>query len=206
MSETSEICSAIETTETHREKTNLANVRVIQKNLVYIIGIPQKFADETLLRRHEFFGQFGLIKKLVVNKRTSHLETTASAYVTFVNESDATRFIKEVDESLIDGRMLKCTYGTTKYCSFYLKNVMCQNAECMYLHEPGAEADSLTKDEMCGSKHKLHNFEPKNRNIQRIGRKRDFEMILSDLYKYKSKKTYHIPDIIEFNPFCEENE
>lgn len=95
------------------------NIRIIQKSLVYIICIPQKYADEAVLSRKEFFGQFGYIKKIVVNKRASVIESTASAYITYNNEDEARLCIQEVDESVLDGIVLKCTYGTTKYCSFF---------------------------------------------------------------------------------------
>ncbi|KAK1347145.1 subunit 4 of CCR4-NOT transcription complex [Hamiltosporidium tvaerminnensis] len=182
------------------DKKNYCNIRVIQKNLVYVIGIPQKYADDNLLKRNEFFGQFGSIKKLVVNKRTSSLDTTASAYITYSEESEASKCITEVDESLLDNRIIKCTYGTTKYCSFYLKNVVCQNSECMYLHEPGSVCDSLTKDEMCNSKHKLHSFESKNKNKEVIGKKTDIDISLHSLFKYKEKRNYRIPEKINFEP------
>ena len=42
------------------------DTRVIQKNLVYVIGIPYKYANPSVLKSEEFFGQFGEIKKLVV--------------------------------------------------------------------------------------------------------------------------------------------
>jgi hypothetical protein len=44
--------------------------------------------------------------------------------------------------------MIRATYGTTKYCSFFLKGQQCMNAGCQFLHEPGEEADSFTKDEL----------------------------------------------------------
>lgn len=188
------------TTTGEEEKHHLQDIRVIQRNLVYIIGIPQKYADETLLKRNEFFGQFGAIKKFVLNKRTSNLETTASAYITFFKEADAMSCISEIDESYLDDKILRATYGTTKYCSFYLKNITCQNIDCMYLHDKGKECDSLTKDEMSISKHKLHNFEGSNKFIERIGRKSDFISILSHLFKYKTDKIYKEPESITFKP------
>jgi hypothetical protein len=42
----------------------------------------------------------------------------------------------------------RATYGTTKYCSFFLKGQQCLNQGCQFLHEPGEEADSFTKDEL----------------------------------------------------------
>jgi len=36
----------------------------------------------------------------------------------------------------------RASYGTTKYCTFYLRGQTCQNPSCMYLHEPGEEIES----------------------------------------------------------------
>ncbi|KAF9763947.1 CCR4-NOT transcription complex subunit 4 [Nosema granulosis] len=175
------------------------NIRIIQKNLVYIICIPQRFAHDNILSRTEYFGQFGTIKKVVVNKRTSVAEGTASAYVTYSTAEEARLCIQEVDESLLDGKILKCTYGTTKYCSFFLKGVPCQNNDCMYLHEFRPQCDLLHKDEMGGSKHKLHDFEIKNKNKERIGKRCNFE-IFTELFKYKSTKIFKAPEKIIFEP------
>lgn len=185
------------------------NIRVIQKNLVYIIGISQKFADEAILRRQEFFGQFGCIKKIIINKRSNvseargadgkPMESTASAYITFATTHEARWCIQEVDESLLDGKMLRCTYGTTKYCSFYLKNIACQNNDCMYLHVCRPFKDILTKDELINTKHKLHDFECKNRNVERIGKKRRFEF-MDELMQFKSHTDFRPPRKILFEP------
>lgn len=178
---------------------NFSNIRVVQKNLVYIICIPQKYADEGVLSRHEFFGQFGAIRKIVVNKRTSSLESTASAYITYNTDEEARACIQEVDESVLDGKVLRCTYGTTKYCTFYLKNSACQNNDCMYLHEHRPQRDLLTKDEMCSSKHKLHEFDARNKNKKRIGRRYDFD-VLNELFKHKTSRVFKAPDKILFEP------
>lgn len=175
------------------------NIRIIQKSLVYIICIPQKYADENILSRKEFFGQFGTIKKIVVNKRASVIESTASAYITFSCEDEAKLCIQEVDESILDGKTLKCTYGTTKYCSFFLKGVPCQNIDCMYLHDYRPQRDLLSKDDMGGSKHKLHGFDIKNKNKERIGKRYNFDMF-NELFKFKSSKIFKAPEKIIFEP------
>lgn len=46
----------------------LANVRVVQKNLVYVIGLTSRLANEEVLRRPEYFGQYGKIVKIVINR------------------------------------------------------------------------------------------------------------------------------------------
>lgn len=47
-----------------------------------------------------------------------------------------------------NNRQIRCSFGTTKYCSYFLRNVRCPNPDCMYLHELGEEVDSYTKEDM----------------------------------------------------------
>ncbi|OMJ28907.1 General negative regulator of transcription subunit 4 [Smittium culicis] len=134
-------------------KKHLANVRVIQRNLAYVVGLPPHLATEEILKGSDYFGQFGKINKIVINKKQVPTNkgfdsiTTVGAYVTFASKDDTAKAIQTVDGSSIEGRMLRATYGTTKYCSYYLKGIVCQNPNCMYLHEPGEEADYSQRDE-----------------------------------------------------------
>lgn len=147
----------------HREKErkeqesasrrHLAGVRVIQKNLVYIVGLNPTVPPEelqSLLRSDKFFGQFGKIMKVVVNKRNQNANSVGNSgygiYITFARKEDAERCIREVDGSIMDGKVIRAAYGTTKYCSLYLKGLACPNPNCMFLHEPGEEADSHRQD------------------------------------------------------------
>nr|CCA15404.1 conserved hypothetical protein [Albugo laibachii Nc14] len=129
----------------------LADIRVMQRNLVYVIGLPEHYADEEKLRSQELFGQYGRIIKAVVNKSHLNLDrqhTTVSAYITFAEKEDALSCIHVVDGYLLDGSPLRVSFGTTKYCNFFLRNAQCTNSECLYLHELGDENDSFTKEEM----------------------------------------------------------
>jgi hypothetical protein len=47
------------------------------------------------------------------------------------------RAIQAVNNIFIDGRTLKASLGTTKYCSHFMKNQPCPKNDCMYLHELG---------------------------------------------------------------------
>ncbi len=40
----------------------------------------------------------------------------------------------------------RASFGTTKYCTYYLRHMSCPNPNCMYLHEPGDDVDSFNKD------------------------------------------------------------
>ncbi|KAI8929136.1 RING/Ubox like zinc-binding domain-containing protein [Entophlyctis helioformis] len=140
-------------------RKQLANVRVVQKNLVYVLGLPPKLQNEETLRSHDYFGQYGKITKVVVNRRSNlggvqqavlspgPSNANSGIYVTYARKEDAARAIEAVDGSLCEGRVIRATYGTTKYCSYFLKNQPCQNVGCQFLHEPGEEADSFVKDE-----------------------------------------------------------
>lgn len=137
-------------------RKHLANVRVVQKNLVFVVGLSPRLADPDTLKRQEYFGKFGKIHKVVINQSTSYAGSqgpSASAYVTYVHAADALRAIINVNNIHIDGRTLKTSLGTTKYCSHFLRSSQCTKPDCMYLHELGEEAASFTKEEMQLNKH-----------------------------------------------------
>uniref|UniRef100_A0A6B2KYD3 RING-type domain-containing protein n=1 Tax=Arcella intermedia TaxID=1963864 RepID=A0A6B2KYD3_9EUKA len=142
-------------------RKNLANVRVIQRNLVYLTNLALTAATEEILKRPEYFGKFGKIKKIVVNRSNVYQGpqgSSVSAYITYFKNKDAHAAIKAVDGSLLDGRLLRASFGTTKYCSYFLRNVRCPNPDCMYLHELGNDVDSFTKEDMAQGKHLLSNI------------------------------------------------
>ncbi|XP_028966669.1 CCR4-NOT transcription complex subunit 4 [Galendromus occidentalis] len=137
-------------------RKHLQNVRVLQKNLVFVVGLPTRLACSEQLKKHECFGKFGKIHKVVVNQSTSYAGSqgpSAGAYVTYVRGEDALRAIQNVNNLRIDGRTLKASLGTTKYCNHFLKGGHCPKADCMYLHELGDEAASFTKEQMQAGKH-----------------------------------------------------
>ncbi|GAB5587345.1 transcriptional repressor proteinral negative regulator of transcription subunit 4 [Umbelopsis nana] len=144
-------------------RKHLANMRVIQKNLAYVIGLHPKYATEEIIRSNDFFGQYGKISKLVINKRPALPSTTSATslppsvgiYVTYQRKEDAMKCIQAVDGTMVGGRILRASLGTTKYCIYYLRNVPCPNPACMYLHEPGDDADSISKEELASGKHKM---------------------------------------------------
>lgn len=157
-------------------RKHLANVRVVQKNLVFVVGLSQRLADPEVLKKPEYFGKFGKIHKVVINHSTSYAGSqvcygpSASAYVTFNRPEDALRALQFVNNIHVDGRTLKASLGTTKYCSHFLRGAQCPKTDCMYLHELGEDAASFTKEEMQQGKHqeyeqKLYEQFMNNQNI-----------------------------------------
>ncbi|KAJ9178190.1 hypothetical protein P3X46_010093 [Hevea brasiliensis] len=134
-------------------RKQLSSVRVIQRNLVYIVGLPLNLADEDLLQRKEYFGQYGKVLKVSMSRTAAGAiqqfpNNTCSVYVTYSKEDEAIRCIQSVHGFVLDGRSLKACFGTTKYCHAWLRNVPCTNPDCLYLHEIGSQEDSFTKDEI----------------------------------------------------------
>lgn len=128
----------------------------MQKNLVFVVGLPPRLADAEILKKHEYFGKYGKIHKVVINPSTTYAGVqgpSASAYVTYVHNNDALRAIQSVNNITIDGRSIKTSLGTTKYCSHFMKNQVCPKPDCMYLHELGDSEASFTKEEMHQGKH-----------------------------------------------------
>jgi hypothetical protein len=56
--------------------------------------------------------------------------------------------ILALDGFFMEGRNIRASYGTSKYCSAFIKNVRCNNPECTYLHQMGDVEDTFTKQEI----------------------------------------------------------
>lgn len=83
--------------------------RVIQKNLVYVIGLPIEASSETIIRRQDMFGQYGHLNKVVVNSRSPVCDksNTCGVYLTYDNEEQALDCIRAVDGFTYCHRLLK---------------------------------------------------------------------------------------------------
>jgi len=71
--------AAAAATSTVEAKKHLAGVRVIQRNLVYIIGLPAHLCNESVLERREYFGQYGKVLKVSASRPTGPPSQQASA-------------------------------------------------------------------------------------------------------------------------------
>lgn len=73
-------------------------------------------------------------------------------YITYHRREDAARAIAAVDGAPSTGGtrgdIMRASYGTTKYCMAFLRNVSCSDHSCMNLHEWGDEKDCFTKEDL----------------------------------------------------------
>ncbi|KAI7868749.1 RING/Ubox like zinc-binding domain-containing protein [Spinellus fusiger] len=130
-------------------RRQLSGMRVVQKNLVYVLGLGSKHAQ----LENEFFKKYGKITKLVVSKRSvsstqqpSSSQVSVGIYVTYARKEDAAKAVAGINGSTFDGKAVRASFGTTKYCTYYLRHMNCSNPSCMYLHEPGDDVDSYNKE------------------------------------------------------------
>ncbi|KAF8163178.1 hypothetical protein B0H34DRAFT_856722 [Crassisporium funariophilum] len=150
----------------------LANVRVVQRNVVYVVGIGPRFAKEELiptLRSNEYFGQYGKITKILLVKRNSPGGgPVVGLYITYHRREDAARAIAAVDGTSSPGGgrdVMRASHGTTKYCMAFLRGVSCNDHSCMHLHEWGDEKDCFTKEDLTTLKHTMKATESRTRAL-----------------------------------------
>jgi hypothetical protein len=185
-------------------------MRVVQRNLVYVTNLAMSIAKEDILKSTSYFGQYGKILKVVVNKNTVYQSPqgpSVSCYITYHRADEALLAIVSVDGATLQGRIVRASFGTTKYCQHFLKvyngpltglppgqtlqssgllnsgavvRVTCPNPECMYLHELGPLQDSFTKEDMAMGKH-LASLDPVIQHI--LQQAKDAPLTVSGTYK-----------------------
>ena len=181
-----------------QDMDELTDARIITKNLVYIIGLSSNIANREKLNKYEYLGQYGSIVKIVVNKNKAYNQNNPngpsySAYVTFSKPCEASIAILSLDDKMIDNHVIRASFGTTKYCSFFLKGIECTNKECLFLHKWAEENDIIKRGDLISNKvifTQQHNYAKKIADIYNPEVKK---RILS---AKKGKTVFPSPDII----------
>ena len=140
-------------TLTEAESKKLSKQRIIQKNLVHFQGFPDRLYSKEILASEEYFGQYGLISKIILTNKIERKtkKRSNSAYVTFFSCEQAAYAILSVDSIKIDDMLVRAFFGTTKYCNHFLNNFRCYNSEkCMFLHEIAPPCDIITEESKFG--------------------------------------------------------
>jgi CCR4-NOT transcription complex subunit 4 len=181
-----------------QEMEELADARIITKNLVYIIGLSDSIANKEKLNKYEYLGQYGSIVKIVVNKNKAYNQNSPhgpsySAYVTFSKPSEASIAILSLDDKMIDNHLIRASFGTTKYCSYFLKGIECNNKECLFLHKWADENDIIKRGDLTSNKiifTQQHNYAKKIADIYNP------EVRKKIMSSKKEKTVFPSPDII----------
>ena len=121
-----------------------------------MIGLAPEIASEEKLKSIEYFGQYGNLTKVVVNTNNVYNATRGgpsySAYLTFNSARESAIAILSVDQSVLNDRMIRASFGTSKFCQFFLNGTRCSNKDCLYLHELRADLEAYTKEDMSNNK------------------------------------------------------
>ena len=100
--------------------------------------------------KKEFFSQYGKIKRLVVNNTKAYNPDgvngpSFSAYVSYTTSQESSLALLSIDNTLYDGHILRASFGSTKYCLHFLRNIECINKDCLFLHSLADENDIINK-------------------------------------------------------------
>lgn len=131
---------------TKKEMLRLKKCRIIQRNLVHFYGFPDYLYNEQILGTKEYFGQYGVIIKIVLANREDKkiLKTNNSAYITFSTDEQAAYSILSVDSIMVGDHLVRAFFGTNKYCRHFINNEQCSNQEnCKFLHHLAKKSDII---------------------------------------------------------------
>ena len=60
--------------------------RIVKEKLLYIIGVPRRYAEEKILKSAKFCGQFGVLERIVINHSPKDVyEDQVAVYVHYQN-------------------------------------------------------------------------------------------------------------------------
>ena len=107
------------------------DMRIIQRNVIYAIGVPTAIANETILSTQPYFGQYGQILKIIVKRdgftTGEDPEEYSSAYITYSTHFAACLAILSIQSKRIEKfKNIQASYATTKYCKYYVQRKHCK--------------------------------------------------------------------------------
>ena len=114
----------------------MSEIRIIKRNLIHVQGLPKSLAITEVLKSDDYFGQYGTITHAMIKYKLNHENNKKlySAYITYSNEIEAALAVLCVDSLLINGKIIRVFFGTTKYCINFLNNIKCPNLVCFYIN------------------------------------------------------------------------
>ena len=126
-----------------KKNTKMLNkCKILQRNVIFITGIPKDIENEELLKSSSYFGQYGVIKNIIINKTiikkglTPDPDTFA-AYITYIDIFSACyAYICLSACNIPDMPNLNISFATTKFCKFFLKHTPCELKACSFYHNP----------------------------------------------------------------------
>ena len=192
----------------------LKNIRIIDKRLLYVSGIPKVMNNFENLSSKKYFGQFGeIINIKLTPSRVNSVFT--SAYITFDTESSCKNAIITIDGSFLEcetrnektTHIIRCTFGTTKYCNSYIRKQPCSYFVCKFIHYKPTDDLIFPVNRLCFSNFRLDDSENviKLHNFNTLNQGKKFlpafcEKSLIDLEDSSAEEFNNLDFGVKFNP------
>ena len=96
---------------------SLKKLRIIQKNLIHVQGIPRSLANVGTLRKKSYFGQYIMLSIKISDENKENY----SAYITYENEIQAACAILCVDSIFIFRKILRGVFWHNKILQLLFK-------------------------------------------------------------------------------------
>lgn len=118
------------------DQNQLLNYRVVERNMIYVTGLPIEFLDETLIRTEQFFGQYGKVSSVVFGKpEPNNNVQNSSVFITYCSPLEACLAILSTNDFKVNGRKLKASFGMKRFCRIFFKEKKCFKKKCLFVHQ-----------------------------------------------------------------------
>lgn len=107
-------------------------MRIVEKKSIKVCGLPKEFLRPALLRKEEFFGQYGKIKKVVIKYEKQNGQEP-KVIIIFNSPLGACLALLCANQLLIDKRKLRISFGMREVCAPYLLG-HCKQLKCSKRH------------------------------------------------------------------------
>lgn len=115
--------------------------------------MPDYLADRDLLMTDPYFGQYGTIEHCTLQRHKGenfYGIGLYNVYIMYTTKESATDCIQAIDGVYVDDLYIKASYGTTKYCKYFLSNRECHSSNCLYYHQKAPDSMCFIKEETSG--------------------------------------------------------
>lgn len=118
----------------------IKTLRVIQDNVIYAIGIRQDLCEVQNLLSKSYFGQYGPIESIRINKNNvftvkKDKKKYCRAYITYKHPLSSSLAILSINLKKCAGlSKLDASFSATKLCKFFVKGKPCLVENCHFMH------------------------------------------------------------------------
>ena len=125
------------------ELETVKSVKVVQPSVMYVIGVRSEFCQEDLQRSKRFFGKYGPVESIRINKKS--INTTKDekkklyrVYVTYKHALSSAIAILSINMNASTSKSQpSAAFSANKLCKFFIKGKSCLVKNCSFLHKLG---------------------------------------------------------------------